>query len=73
MALSVQVGTAIVIQIYPPFKFYVPLILSIFMNDDEFSEKERQKKTFFKQEHSVDNYNFITRASMTSRDLFSTK
>ena len=61
------------IQIYPPFKFCVPLILSIFMNDNELSEEERQKKTFFKQEHSVDNYNFITRASLTSRDLFSTK
>ena len=61
------------IQIYPPFKFCVPLILSIFMNDNELSEEERQKKTFFKQEHSVNNYNFITRASVTSRDLFSTK
>lgn len=37
---------AIVIQIYPPFKFCVPLILSIFMNDNEFSEEERQKKNF---------------------------
>ena len=64
---------AIKIQIYPPFKFCVPLSLSIFMNDNEFSEEERQKKKFFKQEHSVVNYNFITRASMTSRDLFSTK
>ena len=53
------------IQIYPPFKFCVPLILSIFMNDNELSEEERQKKKFFKQEHSVDNYNFITRASVT--------
>ena len=61
------------IQIYSPFKFCVPLILSIFMNDDECSAKERQKKKFFKQERSVDNYNFITRARMTSRDLFSTK
>ena len=34
---------AIVIQIYPPFKFCVPLSLSIFMNDNEFSEEERQK------------------------------
>ena len=56
---------AILIQIYPPFKFCVPLILSIFMNDNELSEEERQKKKFFKQEHSVDNYNFITRASVT--------
>ena len=56
---------AILIQIYPPFKFCVTLILSIFMNDNEFSEEERQKKKFFKQEHSVDNYNFITRASVT--------
>lgn len=64
---------AIVIQICPPFKFCVPLILSIFMNDNEFSEEERQKKKFFKQEHSVVNYYFITRASMTPRDLFSTK
>ena len=39
------------IQIYPPFKFCVTLILSIFMNDYEFSEKERQKKKFFKLEH----------------------
>ena len=43
------------------------------MNDNKFSEKERQKKNFFKREHIVDNYNFITCASMTSRDLFSTK
>ena len=61
------------IQIYPPFKFCVTLSWSIFMNDNEFSEEERQKKKFFKQENSVDNYDFITRASMTSRDLFSTK
>ena len=30
---------AIAIQIYPPFKFCVPLIMSIFMNDNEFSDK----------------------------------
>ena len=37
---------AIVIQIYPPFKFCVPLSLSIFMNHNEFSEEEIQKKNF---------------------------
>ena len=37
---------ATVIQIYSRFKFCVPLSWSIFMNDNEFSEEERQKKNF---------------------------
>jgi len=39
-------------------------------------ERERENlnpETKFKPEHSVVNNNFITRASMTSRDLFGTK
>ena len=39
MALSVQVGIAIVIQIYPRFKFYFPLTLSMFMYDNEVKER----------------------------------